>query len=156
MLQCFFVRNSEFFSALSSAGSQYPAAIRSCHSFAESVLVFSLSLRRLKGTFHGNIRFSLKIKGCKDDQDLGDLQDLQTKIQWYPEFFQIMFLIRKLLNRPKPSLPGLVRAGGRTEQPLLMMPGRPIFLLQHNFDDGLFHIRRLPQTCRRLRWYRAL
>jgi hypothetical protein len=52
VLQCFFVRNGQFFSAFSSAGSQHSAAIGARHSVAESVLIFSLSFGRLKGTFH--------------------------------------------------------------------------------------------------------
>ena len=46
------VRNSELFPALFSAGRQYPATVCRCHSFAETVLVFALSLRRLICTFH--------------------------------------------------------------------------------------------------------
>jgi hypothetical protein len=52
--QCFFVRNSQFFSAFSSTGSQYSAAVGSSHSFAEAVLILSFSLRRLECALHCN------------------------------------------------------------------------------------------------------
>jgi hypothetical protein len=65
MLQSGFVRNSEFLSALSPAGGQHPAAICRSHSFAETVLVFSLSLGRLKGTYHNKSNFSLKMRAAK-------------------------------------------------------------------------------------------
>ena len=64
MLQSFFVGNGQFLSAFSSAGRQYSAAICSCHSLTESVLVFSLSFRRLKGTFHTVIIY-LKLNGVQ-------------------------------------------------------------------------------------------
>jgi hypothetical protein len=52
VLECLFVGNSQFLSAFASARRQNPSAISRSHSFAESMLVFSLSLRRLKGTYH--------------------------------------------------------------------------------------------------------
>lgn len=52
MLERLFVRNGEFLSALSPARSQYSPTIRCGHSLAESVLVFSLSFRRLEGALH--------------------------------------------------------------------------------------------------------
>jgi hypothetical protein len=55
LLQCLFVRHSQFMSAFRSSGSQYPSAIGSRHSFSESVLIFSLSIRRLKCSFHDRI-----------------------------------------------------------------------------------------------------
>lgn len=47
-----FVRNSKFFSAFSSAASQYSSAIGSSHSFPEAVFISSFALRRLKRSFH--------------------------------------------------------------------------------------------------------
>jgi len=52
VFQRFFVGNTQFLSAFSSPRRQHPATIRRRHSFAETVLVFSLSLRRLKGAYH--------------------------------------------------------------------------------------------------------
>ena len=75
MLQCLLVRNGKFLSAFSSARRQHSPAIGRCHSVAETVLIFSLSLRRLKGTFHSNINIYPKNEGCKDDQYFYKLQD---------------------------------------------------------------------------------
>ena len=65
MLECFFVGNSKLLSAFSPAGSQYSPAVSRGHSLAESVLVFSLSLRRLKGAYHGNRFKTLKMRAAK-------------------------------------------------------------------------------------------
>lgn len=55
LLQCLFVRHRQFTSAFCSSGSQYPSTVCSRHSFSESVLIFSLSARRLKCSFHDRI-----------------------------------------------------------------------------------------------------
>jgi hypothetical protein len=65
MLQCFFVRNGKSLSAFSSAGGQHSAAIGASHSLTESVLVFSLSFGRLKGTFHDKYELTLKLRAAK-------------------------------------------------------------------------------------------
>ena len=46
------VRNGEFLSALGATCSQYSATIGGSHSLTETVLVFSLSVRGLKCSFH--------------------------------------------------------------------------------------------------------
>ena len=46
------VRNGEFLSALSATCGQYSATIGGSHSLTETVLVFSLSVRGLKCSFH--------------------------------------------------------------------------------------------------------
>jgi hypothetical protein len=61
MLRCFFVRNSEFLATFVSARSQYATTVGGCHSFPETVLVLSLSARRLISAFHCLSPFSLKI-----------------------------------------------------------------------------------------------
>lgn len=47
-----FVRNSEFLSALGATCSQYSTTVGGSHSLTETVLVFSLSVRGLKCSFH--------------------------------------------------------------------------------------------------------
>ena len=65
LLESSFVRNSKLLSSLSSAGSKYSATIGRCHSFAETVLILSLSFRRLVRAFHCIKLFALLNKGCK-------------------------------------------------------------------------------------------
>jgi hypothetical protein len=52
LFMCFFVRNGKFVSAFSSSAGKYPSSIGSFHSAFETVLISSLSLRRLKCPFH--------------------------------------------------------------------------------------------------------
>ena len=52
LLAVYLVRNGEFLSALGATCSQYSATIGGSHSLTETVLVFSLSVRGLKCSFH--------------------------------------------------------------------------------------------------------
>ncbi len=47
-----FVRYSQFLATLSTTASQYATTVCSCHSFTETVFVFSLSVRGLECSFH--------------------------------------------------------------------------------------------------------
>lgn len=47
-----FVRNCQFLTSFAATCSQYFTSVLSCHAATESVLVSSLSYRRLKRSFH--------------------------------------------------------------------------------------------------------
>ena len=51
------VRNCQFLTALSTTGSQYATTISGSHSLTETVLVLSLSQRRLECSFHCFVLF---------------------------------------------------------------------------------------------------
>lgn len=52
VFQRLFVRNSQFLASCPSARCQHPTTIGGSHSFAESVLILSLSFRWLVSPFH--------------------------------------------------------------------------------------------------------
>ena len=52
-----FVRNCQFLTALCTTGSQYATTISGSHSLTETVLVLSLSQRRLECSFHCFVLF---------------------------------------------------------------------------------------------------
>lgn len=56
------IRNGQFFTTMSTARSQDAATIWSGHSLAEAVFVFSLTIRRLKRSFHYLLRFNFNQK----------------------------------------------------------------------------------------------
>jgi hypothetical protein len=47
------IRSAQLSTAFCSSGSQYLTAILGAHSFSEAVLIFSLSIGGLEGSFHG-------------------------------------------------------------------------------------------------------
>lgn len=50
---CFFAANSQFFTTSAATRCDNAAAVCTRHALSETVLVFSLALRWLEGTFHG-------------------------------------------------------------------------------------------------------
>lgn len=63
MLNCLFAGYSKLLPAILAAVSEYPTSVGCRHTLAESMLIFSLSARRLECTFH-----SSSFKNCSDSR----------------------------------------------------------------------------------------
>ena len=73
------VGNSKFLTALTAAAGQHPATIGRGHAFTESVLVLTLALGGLVGTFH----IASILKGCKSAEENRILQQWAKPWPYY-------------------------------------------------------------------------